>query len=60
MKEHNGKKCFREVTNEEIYNEIVALRNDIVHLKSKAKVNTWISTTALSLVVGLTIGLIFS
>lgn len=60
MTHHNGKKCFKEITNEEIYDEIISLKDSIGVLKSKAKVNTWISSTALSLVVGLTIGLLFS
>jgi hypothetical protein len=60
MTGHNGKKCFKEITNEDIYNQILEVRTEISVLKSKAKLNTWIASTALSMVVGLTIGLIFS
>ena len=57
--------CFMRITNNDIYDiilevrqEVKTLREEIGTLKSKAKLNTWISTTALTLVIGLIMGMI--
>jgi len=55
-----NKKCFMQVTNEDIYHEIVATRELVSNMKGRIKLNTWISSTALSLCVGCLIGLIVS
>lgn len=52
-------KCFVKVTNQEIYAEIVELRKSFDSIKSKVKLNTWIASTALSLVIGAIFGSIF-
>ena len=49
-----------QVTNEDIYHEIVATRELVSNMKGRIKLNTWISSTALSLCVGCLIGLIVS
>ena len=56
----NNKKVFIKVTNQDIYSEILALREDFNKIKSKVKVNTWIASTALSLTVGALLGFILS
>jgi len=52
-------KCFVKVTNQDIYTEIVELRKSFDAIKSKVKLNTWIASTALSLVIGAIFGSIF-
>ena len=54
----NNKDCFMEVTNEDIYREIQALRADINTIKPKLKVSQWMSATALTLTVGVIIGFV--
>ena len=51
-------KCFIKVTNEDVYNEIKLLRADFSSIKSRVKINTWCSATALSLVIGIFLGIL--
>ncbi len=51
----NGK-TFVKITNEDIYNRIELIDIKMNKLSSMGKINRWIATTALSLVIGLLIG----
>jgi len=61
MRKRNNKNdsCFIEISNNEIYEELLNIKNNLNCMKTKIKLNTWLSSTALSLVIGLTIGFIF-
>jgi len=50
--------CFKEITNNDIYNEIKTLGTDFNKIKTRVKINTWCSATALSLVVGIFLGIL--
>lgn len=50
--------CFVRITNADIYTEIKLLRLEITGIKTKVKISQWMSGTALSLVVGLIIGMV--
>jgi len=47
---------FHVITNNDIYQEILNLRKDFNCDRTKIKVNTWIATTALTLVIGVILG----
>jgi len=49
-------KTFVKITNADVYAEIKLLRIDFDKVKSRVKINTWCSATALSLVAGILIG----
>lgn len=51
-----NKKTFYKVSNEEIYQELLALRKDLQSIKGKIRVVSWVSGTALSLVIGVILG----
>lgn len=51
-----GNKVFIEVTNEDIFNEVRGLRSDFSKNKTRTKINSWISTTSLTLVIGVILG----
>ena len=50
-------KCFIKITNQTIYDKLCQIENHIKITNGKVKLNKWISTTALSLVVALIIGI---
>lgn len=54
----NNNKTFLKITNEDIYSEIKSLRIDFNRVKSRVKINTWCSATALSICVGMLVGLL--
>jgi uncharacterized membrane-anchored protein YhcB (DUF1043 family) len=55
-------KCFVRITNQDVFKEVKALRADLdtfkSDIKSKIKVSQWCSVTAMTLVVGLIIGMV--
>lgn len=53
----SDKNCFMKITNNQIYEEIKALRKDVNKMKSGITLNRWISTTALSLIIALAFGI---
>jgi hypothetical protein len=54
----NNNKTFLRITNEDIYIEIKSLRTDFNRVKTRVKINTWCSATALSICVGILVGLL--
>jgi hypothetical protein len=54
----NNNKTFLRITNEDIYIEIKSLRTDFNRVKTRVKINTWCSVTALSVCLGALIGLL--
>lgn len=49
-----------QITNQDIYKEIVETKELLGNMKGRIKLNTWIASTALSMCVGCLIGLILS
>jgi len=49
-------KTFMEITNLDIYTELKGLRKDLNSMKTRMRINTWIASTSLTLVVGLIMG----
>jgi len=52
-----NEKTFIRITNQTIYDKLCQIENHVKQTNGKVKLNKWISTTALSLVIALTIGI---
>jgi len=45
------KKVFKKITNEDIYQKVCDLEKHVIATNGKVKLNHWLATTALSLVL---------
>ena len=52
-----NEKTFIRITNQTIYDKLCQIENHVKQTNGKVKLNKWISTTALSLIIALTIGI---
>ncbi len=46
-----GRKIFMEITNQDIYEKLCHIESHVKRTNGKVRLNKWIATTALSLVV---------
>jgi len=53
------KKAVIEITLKDIYDEVVQTKEHVIRTNGKVKLNSWVATTALSLVI-VSIGLILN
>lgn len=57
MKRQTEKSCnndiFVKITNEDIYNKLCDVEKHVIKTNGKVKLNTWMATTALALVLSL-------
>ena len=55
----NGNRTFVKITNQDIYKEILIIKEHVIRTNGKVKLNRWIATTALTialLMIGLKAG----
>jgi len=52
-----GEKTFVKITNKEIFLKLCDLEEHMVRMNGKVKLNRWIATTAISLIIAGGIGL---
>ncbi len=55
----NSNKTFVRITNQDIYKEILIIKEHVIKTNGKVKLNRWIATTALTislLIIGLKAG----
>ena len=45
----NGKRTFVRITNNDIFDKIESMHEDLIKQNGKIKLNRWIATTALSI-----------
>jgi ribosomal protein S4E len=51
-----NKQTFFRVTNEQVYNKLLEIEKKMLANQSQITINTWLGSTALTLVVGTIIG----
>jgi len=51
-------KTFVRITNQEIYKKLCTLEEHMIKMNGKVKLNRWIATTALSLVIAVVVGMV--
>lgn len=52
-----GNKTFVRITNREIYEKLCELEEHVIKINGKVKLNRWIATTAISLVIAGGVGM---
>lgn len=53
-----GERCFLKVTNADVYQKLLDIESKVNNQNSRIKINTWLGTTSLTLVVGAIVGII--
>jgi len=51
-------KTFVRITNQEIYEKLCSIEDHILITNGKVKLNRWIATTALSLILAMMVGML--